>query len=318
MLSAALLFTLALGVNAECRTWCNRYTSGRSQCSTCEPHEACAPWCNAFTCGSSFCSECETCAVVETHDHCSAWCNSYTCGGWFFVDYCSGCAFCSPPPEDPCACVPTDLEYGVISGVSTLMDPTYGDFCQPNDMTTETCQPGGNSEGDDWCSDNWCYVNPETCDKPTYLSSYFPGANLWFSYKACDAAFMGNGWVGECECTGNGGLPGTGGNTNAPNYGGSVTGTTTRGCNAWDGEEDYCQAGGTYFTGNPPAAADWCEDAWCYVDPTRCDVQAYHSEFLPGSSLHFSYKTCDRAGFTSNTFIAGTTPSNVPPLPAVP
>merc|ERR1719181_1892375 len=150
------------------------------------------------------------------------------------------------------------------------MDPTYGDFCQANDMTTATCQPGGGSVDEDgipadWCMDNWCYVNPLTCDKPTYESSYFPGANLWFSYKACDAAFMGNGWVGHCECTGNLGLPGVVQPGYSVNYGGSVTGTATRGCRAWDGEEGYCiPPDGSYFY-EDGTSADWCEDAWCYA-----------------------------------------------------
>ena len=49
----------------------------------------------------------------------------------------------------------------------------------------------------DWCPDEWCYVDPNRCDKPTYASSYFPGVDLHFSYSKCDPDFVGNSWVGQ-------------------------------------------------------------------------------------------------------------------------
>ena len=57
--------------------------------------------------------------------------------------------------------------------------------------TKETC--GAN----DWCPDEWCYVDPNRCDKPTYASSYFAGVDLHFSYSKCDEDFVGNSWVGQ-------------------------------------------------------------------------------------------------------------------------
>jgi hypothetical protein len=59
------------------------------------------------------------------------------------------------------------------------------------------CLDGGSSFGADWCDDPWCYVDPAKCDQHVYVSSYFPNAELYFSYQSCDADFAGNTWVGS-------------------------------------------------------------------------------------------------------------------------
>lgn len=38
-----------------------------------------------------------------------------------------------------------------------------------------------------WCHEPWCYVDPENCDLPHSPSYYFPGRNLWYSYRACQS-----------------------------------------------------------------------------------------------------------------------------------
>ena len=36
----------------------------------------------------------------------------------------------------------------------------------------------------EWCADPWCYVDAATCSyRPLLSSSYFPGADLKYSYR---------------------------------------------------------------------------------------------------------------------------------------
>ena len=121
--------------------------------------------------------------------------------------------------------------------------------------TKETC--GAN----DWCPDEWCYVDPNRCDKPTYQSSYFAGVDLHFSYSKCDRDFVGNSWVGQaaegastcpgvsgpCACIGNQGV------ANGSSYGADIGNS----CDAWDGKEQYCidYAADSKLDGG---ANDWC------------------------------------------------------------
>ena len=180
--------------------------------------------------------------------------------------------------------------YGVnIGGAATGLPAVRG--CAAWDGMEAYCQAGGSSFGSDWCDDSWCYVNPQVCNLFAYKSSYFPGIDLHFSYKKCNATFAGNTWVGApeaslvkpsnpCACLGNGGAA-----TNS-----SYQETIGNSCAAHDGAEPYCKAGGASF------GADWCEDAWCYVDPLVCDLPVYASTYFPGVSLHFTYLGCDAKG----------------------
>ena len=56
----------------------------------------------------------------------------------------------------------------------------------------------------DWCEDQWCYVDPNNCDVPSFQSGIanVRAEGLQFSYKACDEAFTGNAYVGNCQCLG--------------------------------------------------------------------------------------------------------------------
>ena len=48
-----------------------------------------------------------------------------------------------------------------------------------------------------WCADAWCYVDPSNCVLPTSETSYFPGANLHYSYTTCGATNTFDNWFGE-------------------------------------------------------------------------------------------------------------------------
>ena len=56
----------------------------------------------------------------------------------------------------------------------------------------------------DWCEDQWCYVDPNNCNLPSFQSGIanVRAEGLQFSYKACNEAFTGNTYVGHCQCVG--------------------------------------------------------------------------------------------------------------------
>jgi hypothetical protein len=37
-----------------------------------------------------------------------------------------------------------------------------------------------------WCSDSWCWVDPNNCDGSTSQTTYFPNWNAHYSYHACN------------------------------------------------------------------------------------------------------------------------------------
>merc|ERR1711904_198871 len=140
--------------------------------------------------------------------------------------------FGSMKAATPCPCTGNK---GASDGSSFSVD--IGESCAAWDGMESYCKEGGSSFGSDWCEDDWCYVDA-SCSQPTYSSSYFPGTELYFSYKSCDADFMGNSWVGLCECTGNKGA--SDGSSYGVNMGGANVGLEdVRGCKPWDGLEQY-------------------------------------------------------------------------------
>jgi len=189
---------------------------------------------------------------------------------------------------------------GGVSDGSTY-PVSIGNTCDAWDNMGSYCTDASSaSYGSDWCTDDWCYVDPDNCDEPVYKSSYFPGVTLYFSYKSCDPTFAGNTWVGFCECTGNEGA--SDGSTYPLNIG--------RSCAAWDHMGSYCQTGGSSF------GSDWCDDPWCYVDPAKCVGYATHaSSYFTGVDLHFSYSRCD-AAFGGNSWVG--MPPTAPPPPPLP
>ena len=70
-------------------------------------------------------------------------------------------------------------------------------------------------------------------------------------------------------------------------------------CAAWDaGLQPYCADA----AGKPKAdAPPWCRDAWCWVDPSNCDLPIVStSSYFPDSGLAFSYQTCgEKSTFTT-------------------
>lgn len=219
-----------------------------------------------------------------------------------------GVDHCGPNHGNGCECIGNN---GVSDG--TTYNKDIGNSCKPWDGMESYCMAYeydtlADGEANDWCPDDWCYVDPMTCSEPVYKSSYFSEEELqaaglpylYFSYKACDSCFSGNGWVGYCECTGNQGA--SDGSTYSVNMGGANIGLEeVRGCNDWDGQESYCQDY-AYETTQDCGANDWCPDHWCYVDPTKCDKPTYASSYFDGHDLHFSYSSCN-PDFTGNSWV---------------
>ena len=100
----------------------------------------------------------------------------------------------------------------------------------------------------------------------TYLLLAVPAA-------ASELSFPG---ATSCLCTGNDGA------SDGSNYASNIGSE----CAAWDSiaPATYCLEGGTSY------GADWCDDAWCYVDPNACDQPYYSSSYFPDVELSFSYK----------------------------
>lgn len=59
---------------------------------------------------------------------------------------------------------------------------------------------------------------------------------------------------------------------------------------------------------DPTAMPKWCSSFWCYVDPQFCNIETNSSAYIPGSTLHYSYRACGNAD-------AFTDPLLPPPLP---
>lgn len=86
--------------------------------------------------------------------------------------------------------IPADPETGqlisLIGGRTTYYPSDYGiGGCEAHDLYTAPCAiPNPPS----WCSDRWCYVNPDECTSLTATSLFFAYAvgDLSYSYSTCD------------------------------------------------------------------------------------------------------------------------------------
>ena len=157
--------------------------------------------------------------------------------------------FPAPPPPLPppnaagCPCVDTSY---LFSG--KIRPRNWGDSCKAWDNAALgfTDFNNGDCTGDgvpDWCEDQWCYVDPNHCDLPSFESSVakVKAAGLHFSYKTCDASFTGNAYVGHCQCVGHtGAFDGT---MRPVNWGGV--------CEAWNVQDSKWPA---CVSADPP---DW-------------------------------------------------------------
>ena len=79
------------------------------------------------------------------------------------------------------------------------------DYSYPTDYGTDACarhdaaqQPYcSKAEPPEWCADLWCYVDASTCKYPVLSSSYFPGADLKYSYATCGSKNSFASWFGD-------------------------------------------------------------------------------------------------------------------------
>ncbi len=63
----------------------------------------------------------------------------------------------------------------------------YGQFCKSQAEPGFFSCAGSNPE--DWCEDEWCYVDPCSCSGFAFEpSDYFPGEGLFYSYDVCRQA----------------------------------------------------------------------------------------------------------------------------------
>lgn len=114
-----------------------------------------------------------------------------------------------PEPEEDCSCLITSgisptftpdgeafITYIAEDGEEYMWAPNYGvTECAAFDAENEPfcADEDGNPLDDapEWCDRSWCYVNAETCTNGVEASTYFPDANLSFSYDVCAESDMG-------------------------------------------------------------------------------------------------------------------------------
>ncbi|KAK3259740.1 hypothetical protein CYMTET_31275 [Cymbomonas tetramitiformis] len=82
---------------------------------------------------------------------------------------------------------------GIVATYNVDNDPdydlNYGNNCSfPWDSVTAACVEGGDSYGEDWCGDTWCYV-PSYCPGATlteFFDKYVSGDQaIYYSYDQC-------------------------------------------------------------------------------------------------------------------------------------
>jgi len=162
--------------------------------------------------------------------------------------------------------------------------------------------------GNDWCGQQWCYVDSCTCELPVlpkasiYVTdAKYRGRPIFYSYATCGGK---DTWaderpkVGEasCQCIGFDNVKGTteilvkapSGEMQMAAYPADIGAT----CQAWDqGRHPECARG--------KDSPKWCKERWCYVDPCACNLEEKPkvTMYLPestftGKSLYYSYETC--------------------------
>jgi len=172
-----------------------------------------------------------------------------------------------------------------------------------------------------WCESKWCYVDPCNCDKVSpypkpavYLpDSQYQGKPVHFSYATCDGmdsySETGAGsnyetiektcavqvdsskWGHEdCRCIGIAPQPG---NMQVEIKGKKVAFPADTGGQCKTHEKEHhpeCKSA------TPP---DWCNQAWCYVDPCTCTIpiSPKTNTYVPeanyqGRPVYYSYATC--------------------------
>jgi len=228
-------------------------------------------------------------------------------------DLASGAPSMPPPPAvTTCPCIGSTSSF--FNG--TVRPAGWGATCaawnedsQGLGYVTGSCSV---TDPPDWCADMWCYVDSSCTGAATYESNV---AVAKWSYKACDAEFAGNTYVGFCECTGV--MPdifGPSGIVPQRPYGWGAS------CAAWN-ENAQVGLGHTTSWCNVSSPPDWCVDDWCYVVESKCSPMEPKSTSFGAGAYPWSYATCDK-NFGGNTYVGfppGTpAPPSPPPLPFPP
>lgn len=205
-------------------------------------------------------------------------------------------------------------------------DREIGSSCRDWDRGKfpKSCR-GKDSLDEDWCFQPWCYVDVNNCDeeKGPFPSRYFDnafirGKTLHYSYATCGgkntfsrryrtktelaserstAALTASTYGSTgCECVAIEGLSGTTAVTvDGSSYPDRYSSDTGSSCQAWD-KNRYPKE----CDGSKPQNADWCSQAWCWVDPDKCTNVAkgpFETQYMKhlkfhGKAPHYSYETC--------------------------
>jgi len=224
--------------------------------------------------------------------------------------------------HEDCQCIGIDNLEGTT--VATLKDGSKVDYpadlggrCSAWDLDKHPSCPDA-----PWCKQKWCYVDPCKCKNVGVLpkpSVYLPDAKyqgkpVHFSYvtcggkdsysseeekkktvrdiaKTCSAPVDTAKWGADnCRCIGVSPQPGT---TKVMIKDKKVAFPADTGavCNTWEKDNHPdCDS---------DDAPEWCNQAWCYVDPCSCKlpVPPKTSSYLPestyqGKPIYYSYATC--------------------------
>ena len=79
------------------------------------------------------------------------------------------------------------------------------DYSYPADYGTDGCAAHdagrdpycSKADPPDWCAEQWCYIDAASCSYPVLSSSYFPGADLKYSYRTCGSQNSFDSWFGD-------------------------------------------------------------------------------------------------------------------------
>ena len=83
-----------------------------------------------------------------------------------------------------------------LAGIDYSHPTDYGtDACAAHDAGQQPYCSKANPPG--WCTDLWCYIDTSNCSYPVLSSSYFPGAELKYSYATCGAENSFASWFGD-------------------------------------------------------------------------------------------------------------------------
>jgi len=222
---------------------------------------------------------------------------------------------CKTTPESPNQ-QPADESEG-----KAYVGADFGYGCKEHDAQSDFCKEATDTafgQPNDWCLNEWCIVDPETCDQKVRGVSYTLASDDFFSYEACNPEFAGNGWVGYCKnceapftdsfCT-CGGLEGCkciestmqqvpSDETPGKAYVGEAE-AYGYGCMAHDAGHGSCKGAANTADGE---ANDWCLDAYCIVNPLTCNLKTRAVSYSLNAGDFFSYETCN-ASFTGNSWV---------------